>query len=149
MTPVQQISELQNPAYATMDSLTSHAEATHSTLLYATLPLFTDNPSSEASHAMSHLGVAHAMMTLLRALPFHASKGVLIIPPQITAKHGLRQEDVFRYGGDAKGIDDAVFEFATAANDNLITAREMFEKAPDRKVIWPIFMSEVSANQVK
>ena len=52
----------------------------------------------------------------------------MVIPAEITAKHGISQEDVFRKGPAAKGIEDAVFDFATIANDNLITARGMFKE---------------------
>lgn len=52
----------------------------------------------------------------------------MVIPAEITAKHGVSQEDVFRRGSAAKGIEDAVFEFATIANDNMVTAREMFKE---------------------
>jgi len=80
-------------------------------------------------------------MTLLRGLPYHASKSRMIIPAEVTAKHGVSQEDVFRKGPAANGIDDAVFEFATIANDNMITAREMFKegtgKAP--RDAMPVF----------
>ncbi len=65
----------------------------------------------------------------------------MIIPAEITAKNGVSQENVFRSGPAAKGIDDAVFEFATIANDNMITAREMFKeeagKAP--RDAMPVF----------
>jgi len=67
-------------------------------------------------------------MTLLRGLPFHVASRRLVIPAEVTSKHGVNQEEVFRYGGEAKGISDAVFDFATRANDNLLVAREMFGK---------------------
>jgi NADH dehydrogenase [ubiquinone] 1 alpha subcomplex assembly factor 6 len=71
----------------------------------------------------------------------------MIIPAEITAKHGVSQEDVFRFGPQAQGIEDAVFEFATVANDHLITAREMFkEEGMDGKVppgAMPIFLAGV------
>jgi len=71
----------------------------------------------------------------------------MVIPAEITAKHGVQQEDVFRHGGDAKGIDAATFEFATVANDHLITAREMFKEEVEGKVprpAMPIFLAAVS-----
>lgn len=73
----------------------------------------------------------------------------MVIPAEITARHGVSQEEVFRQGGNAKGIDDAVFEFATVANDHLITAREMF-KDTDSKVpgpARPVFLSAVSTGR--
>jgi NADH dehydrogenase [ubiquinone] 1 alpha subcomplex assembly factor 6 len=49
----------------------------------------------------------------------------MVIPAEITAKHGVKQEDVFRQGPHTPGMDDAVFEFATIAHDYLTTAREI------------------------
>jgi NADH dehydrogenase [ubiquinone] 1 alpha subcomplex assembly factor 6 len=114
-----------------MDSLTAHAEATTSTHYYLLLSLL-GLSSDTLLHAASHLGAAHCIATLLRALPYHASKGRMVIPAEITAKRGVSQEDVFRKGPAAKGIEDAVFDFATIANDNMITAREMFKEGAGR-----------------
>lgn len=109
----------------TLDSLTSHAESTSSTFLYLQLSLLSLSASTALSHAASHLGVAQGITTLLRALPYHASQGRMVIPAEITARHGVSQEEVFRRGGQAKGIDDAVFEFASAANANLETCAQI------------------------
>ncbi|KAH0831935.1 isoprenoid synthase domain-containing protein [Lanmaoa asiatica] len=109
----------------TVESMTSHAESTASTFLYLLLSLL-NLPSATLSHAASHLGVAQSFTTLLRAFPFHASKGMMVIPAEITAKHGVNQQEVLGKGETSKGLADAVFEFATIANDNLLTARGMF-----------------------
>lgn len=62
----------------------------------------------------------------------------MVIPAEITAKHGVSHEEVFRKGPASKGIDDSVFELATIANDHIVTAREMFGgKVP--RVAMPIF----------
>jgi len=124
----------------TVDSLITHAESTASTHYYLLLSLL--GLSSETlSHAASHLGIAHCISTLLRALPFHASKGRMVIPAEITAKHGVSQEEVFRKGPASKGIDDAVFDLATIANDNMVTAREMSGDIAGKvpRVAMPIF----------
>ena len=108
--------------------------------------MLNESSSHTFSHAASHVGVAQTIATLLRALPYHASKRHMVIPAEITARHGVSQEEVFRYGGDAKKIDDAVYEFATLANDHLITAREMFKKECGGKVpkpVRPVFLSAV------
>jgi NADH dehydrogenase [ubiquinone] 1 alpha subcomplex assembly factor 6 len=123
----QQTEELKGASQLTMESLTAHAEATASTHHYLLLSLLGIS-SDTLSHAASHLGIAHCISTLLRALPYHASKGRMVIPAEITAKHGVSQEDVFRRGSAAKGIENAVFEFATIANDHMITARDMFKE---------------------
>ena len=65
----------------------------------------------------------------------------MVIPAEITAKHSVMQEEVFRKGPAAKGIDDAVFEFATIANDHLVTARETFRDSAGKvpRVAMPVF----------
>ena len=76
----------------------------------------------------------------------------MVIPAELTARHGVRQEDVFRRGGNADGISDAVFEFATVANDHLITARDMFDKETGGKVpgpVVPVFLFAVGISGVR
>lgn len=142
-----QDAELHTPSHLTIDSLTSHAESTSSTVLYLLLSLLSAS-SSALSHAASHLGAAQTISTLLRALPYYAKKGEMIIPAEITAKHGVKQEEVFRRGPEAHGIEEAVFEFATLANDHLTTARDMLKEegmgglVPARAT--PVFLSGVS-----
>lgn len=65
----------------------------------------------------------------------------MVIPAEITAKHGVSQEDVFRKGSATKGIDDAVFDLATIANDNMIAAREMFKDSTGKVLrdAMPVF----------
>jgi NADH dehydrogenase [ubiquinone] 1 alpha subcomplex assembly factor 6 len=69
----------------------------------------------------------------------------MVIPAEITAKNGVSQEDVFRKGPAAKGIEDAVFDFATIANDNMITAREMFKERVPRDAM-PVFGAGASVS---
>lgn len=128
-----------------MDTLTAHAESTSSTLFYLLLSHL--GLSSETySHAASHLGVAQSLATLLRAFPYHVSKNRMVIPAEITARHRVNQEEVFRKGPAAAGIDSAVYEFATVANDHLITAREMFKESGGKvpRVAMPVFAGGVS-----
>lgn len=77
----------------------------------------------------------------------------MIIPAEITAKHHVNQQEVFKVASQgkekgqmsAKGLEDAVFEFATVANDHIITARDML-KETEGKVpaeAMPIFLSGV------
>jgi len=129
--------ELTNPVHMTIDSMTAHAESTYSTLLYLLLSLLQDSDSTATletiSHIASHLGIAQCFTVLLRAIPFHASRGHLVIPADIAAKHGLRQEEFFRRmqvgrPDSVPGLVDAVFDIAVNANDQLLTAKSLFEK---------------------
>lgn len=71
----------------------------------------------------------------------------MVIPAEITSKHGMRQEELVRRGPEAKGVEDAVFEFATLANDHTITARSMLkEEGMGGKVpsdAMPVFLTGV------
>lgn len=135
----------------TIDSLTTHAEATSSTLNYTLLSML-GLTSDTLFHAASHLGIAQTIATLLRALPYHASQRRMVIPASITAKYQVNQEEVFRHGGDAANIVDAVYDFAVVANDHLITAREMFKSENGAmnvpKAAMPVFLNAVSATVV-
>lgn len=145
--------ELHSPTHMTLDSLLAHAESTSSTLNYLLLRLLSLHTSDLFSHAASHMGVAQTITTLLRALPYHASQRRMVIPAEITAKHGVNQETVFRSigggGRDAaengKKLEEAVFEFATVANDHVLTAREMFKEQGGKvpATATPLFLSMI------
>lgn len=136
--------------HLTTESLVAHAESTSSSMLYLLLSML-NLTSPTLSHAASHLGCAQTFSVLLRALPFHAKNGRMIIPADITAKHGVSQEDVFRHGPHAAGIEDAVFQFAITGNDHLLTARDMFKgEMMEGKVpasAMPVFLAGVRDHQ--
>ncbi|KAF8133651.1 isoprenoid synthase domain-containing protein [Boletus edulis] len=136
--------ELHAQSHLTVESATSHAESTASTFLYLLLSLL-NLPSATLSHAASHLGVAQSFTTLLRAFPFHASKGMMVIPAELTAKHGVNQQEVLTKGTTSKALEDAVYAFATVANDHLLTARNMFRETGGKvpAEAMPVFVSAI------
>lgn len=138
---------LSNPPYPDIASLESYAENTYSTLLYLTLQSL-PMASLTADHIASHIGKAIGISAVLRGLPLIAfpgpanthsnqgqfsgdvgasRQGAVMLPLDIMAKCGVREEDVLRNGASAHGLRDAVFEVATRANDHLITARQMLD----------------------
>ncbi|KAL1302408.1 hypothetical protein AAFC00_002805 [Neodothiora populina] len=138
---------LSNPPYPDLAALESYAENTYSTLLYLTLQSL-PMASLTADHIASHIGKATGIATILRGLPLLAfppppnshsnqeafsgavgstRQGAVVLPLDIMAQHGVREEEVLRTGAEAQGLKDAVFTVATRANDHLITAREMLK----------------------
>jgi NADH dehydrogenase [ubiquinone] 1 alpha subcomplex assembly factor 6 len=134
---------LSNPPYPTMAALESYAENTYSTLMYLTLQAL-PMASVTADHIASHIGKAVGISAVLRGLPLIAfpgpanshsnqgtggatRQGAVMLPLDIMAEAGVREEDVLRNGAEAKGLRDAVFAVATRASDHLITARQMLE----------------------
>ncbi|UKZ53015.1 hypothetical protein TrVGV298_006802 [Trichoderma virens] len=134
---------MDNRPFATLASLEDYAEHTYSTMLYATLasmPL----RSMHVDHLASHIGKACGIVAVLRGVPVLAApaqpvqtpSGVetpsrnqaLLLPLDILAEEGVKEEQVFRQGPNAPGLQDAIFRVATRANDHLITAREMLKR---------------------
>jgi NADH dehydrogenase [ubiquinone] 1 alpha subcomplex assembly factor 6 len=134
---------LSNPPYQDVAALESYAENTYSTLHYLTLQALPMS-SLTADHVASHIGKATGIAAVLRGLPLIAfpgppsnqsgqlagdvgasRQGAVMLPLDIMAECGVREEDVLRNGAQAHGLRDAVFAVATRANDHLITARQM------------------------
>jgi len=134
---------MDNRPFPSLMALEEYAENTYSTLMYMTLAAMPIR-SVHTDHLASHIGKACGIVATLRGIPVLAApsqpiqsrSGVyvgntrtpaLLLPLDIMAEVGLREEDVFRKGPDAEGLQDAVFKVATRANDHLITAREMLK----------------------
>lgn len=128
--------------FPTLSALEAYAENTHSTLLYVVLSSMSMQ-SLAADHVASHIGKASGLATVLRGLPLVAfpatahgprnnaisghkfRPGTVNLPLDVMAECGVRQEDVLRYGNNADGLREVVFQIATRANDHLITAQTM------------------------
>ncbi|CCU75095.1 phytoene synthase-like precursor [Blumeria hordei DH14] len=141
---------MDNRSYPSLDALEVYSENTYSTLLYlslAALPMH----SVAIDHIASHIGKAIGITAVLRGLPLiafppppnHHSKsfsssatageganrrqGTIVLPLDVMAEAGVKEEDIFRQASQAPRLKDAVFIVATRANDHLITAREMIK----------------------
>ena len=145
--------KLTYPGFGSLTELESYAESTYSTLLYLTLsalPVY----SVTMDHLASHIGKAAGIAAVLRGVPLLAfpgppnhhsnnpaslnlpsrdKRGVVTLPLDVMAQSGLREENVFREGGKADGLQDAVFTVATRASDHLITARTMLQNVRQNK----------------
>ncbi|KAL4821236.1 Squalene/phytoene synthase [Aspergillus spinulosporus] len=137
---------LTNDPYPNLEALESYAENTYSTLLYLTLSAI-PMTSVTADHVASHIGKAAGIAAVLRGLPIvafpaqaqsatsagdsmaalqgGAKQGAVMLPLDIMAQAGVKEEEVFRRGAEAEGLRDAVFTVATRASDHLITAQQM------------------------
>jgi len=147
---------MDNRPYTSLDALETYAENTYSTLMYLTLanlPL----QSMAADHVASHIGKATGIAAVLRGLPLIAfppppnhhsnnaafnsalgggqggRQGAVVLPLDVMAEAGVKEEEVLRQGADAPGLKDAIFTVATRANDHLITAREMIKNLQQGK----------------
>jgi len=139
---------MDNRSYPSLDALETYAENTYSSLMYLTLAALPLH-SMAADHVASHIGKATGIAAVLRGLPliafppapnhhsnnaaFGGSSGAVLLPLDIMAGSGVKEEDILRRGAKAPGLKDAVFQVATRANDHLITAREMLKSLQQGK----------------
>jgi NADH dehydrogenase [ubiquinone] 1 alpha subcomplex assembly factor 6 len=134
---------MDNRPFTTLSALEEYAENTYSSLIYMTLAAASIR-SMHMDHLASHIGKACGIVAILRSIPVLAvpsaavrtpagmeagpgSSPVLLLPLDITAQTKLKEEDVFRKGPEAPGLEEAVFTVATRAHDHLLTAREMLK----------------------
>lgn len=134
---------MDNRPFASLSALEEYAENTYSTLMYMSLAAMPVR-SVHVDHLASHLGKASGIAATLRGIPVLATPSqpinspsgtgvgstrgpALLLPLDVMAEVGLREEDVYRKGPGAEGLQDAVFKVATRANDHIITAREMLK----------------------
>ncbi|KAK5655715.1 hypothetical protein OQA88_5252 [Cercophora sp. LCS_1] len=137
-------SRMENQPFTSLSALEDYAENTYATLMYLTLASIPVR-SVDMDHLASHIGKACGIVAILRGIPVLAAPSqpiqgpagtqvastrspALLLPLDVMAEAGVREEDVFRNGPNAEGLQDAVFQVATRANDHLITAREMLQK---------------------
>lgn len=135
---------MENRPYTSLANLEEYAENTYSTLMYALLALMPMR-SMHVDHLASHIGKACGIVAVLRGIPVLSAPAQpvktpsgadapstrepsLLLPLDIMAEDGVKEEEVFREGPNAPGLQDAVFKVATRANDHLITAREMLKR---------------------
>ncbi|CAJ2506676.1 Uu.00g078620.m01.CDS01 [Anthostomella pinea] len=134
---------MDNRPFTSLESLEEYAENTYSTLMYSTLAALPMR-SMHMDHLASHIGKACGITAVLRGVPILAAPSpsvkspggadvgrgrnpVLLLPLDVLAETGVKEEDVYRHGPEAEGLQDAIFKVATRANDHIITAREMLK----------------------
>ncbi|KAJ3188074.1 hypothetical protein HK101_009230 [Irineochytrium annulatum] len=119
--------DLEEATFGGVRDLEAYAENTASSVLYLTLEALGVR-SLSTDHVASHVGKAMGIATLVRGLPHHISQRRLMIPSEVTVKHRLSAEDVFRGRQEAlKPLEDSIFDVATVANDHLRTAKAHLE----------------------
>jgi NADH dehydrogenase [ubiquinone] 1 alpha subcomplex assembly factor 6 len=156
---------MDNRPYTSLEALERYAENTYSTLMYLTLAALPLH-SLSVDHLASHIGKAAGIAAVLRGLPLLAfppppnhhsnntalsssiglsssvKQGAVLLPLDIMAESGVKEEEVLRQGAEAPGLKDAVFAVATRANDHLITAREMLKNLQQGKAAGHDFEHE-------
>jgi len=110
-----------------LKEIEDYAEQTSSSLLYLNLELLNINRDPNSDHAASHLGIATGLVILLKALPYHLKAKQLYLPMELTTKHSISQESLFR-GEFSDKLKDVVYDIANTARSHLDLSRELQPK---------------------
>lgn len=107
----------------TLAALRGYAEGSSSTLVELAMELLSDGaPGPELRQAGRQVGIAWALVGLLRAVPFHARQRRLYLPADLVDEAGLRVRDVFELRR-VPALATVVKEVAEAARAELAAAR--------------------------
>lgn len=105
----------------------------------------------EAAHAAArHVGIAWALVGLVRAVPFHAAQRRLYLPRDLLAGAGVASEDIFRRRSPP-GLAQVVGEVLEAAERRLADARALAPKVPRaaRPALLPAALAELYLSRLR
>jgi NADH dehydrogenase [ubiquinone] 1 alpha subcomplex assembly factor 6 len=106
---------------ATLEELEDYAEGTSSTLVAATLDILNVH-DADAAEAGRHVGIAWALIGLLRALPFHAQHRRLYLPMDLLQQAGIDPDSMFE-GRAATTLRPVMETIVRKAEGHLVSAR--------------------------
>jgi 15-cis-phytoene synthase len=84
-----------------------------------------------APEASEHAAIAYGLTGLMRALPHHAARGLIFIPADLLAQHGLHPQIVLD-GEDNQDLRAALLDLRRHASGALQAAREALRAVPPR-----------------
>ena len=111
-----------------LDALETYATETSATLLWLAAEVL--GAQGEAvTLAVRHVGIAWALAGILRAVPFHARAGRMLLPRDLSEPAGLAASSLWeqRSSGKLQGVVEAV---STRARAHLAQAREVRRDVP-------------------
>ena len=85
-----------------------------------------------APEASEHAAIAYGLTGLMRALPYHAAEGLIFIPADLLAKHGLHPQIVLD-GEDNPDLRAALKELRGHASAALNAARQTLRRCRHRR----------------
>jgi NADH dehydrogenase [ubiquinone] 1 alpha subcomplex assembly factor 6 len=141
--------DLDQAPSASLAALQDYAEATSARLVYLALEsLGVRDPAAEK--AGFHIGVAYALAGLLRAMPFRARAGRMIVPADVAAQTALDTAD-YRALRSTRALRAAAAEIAAAASRHLASARIHRHSIARRALpaLLPAIVAERSLTRLK
>lgn len=121
--------DLDDAPPATLAALITYAEGSSSTLMELALRLLAGELAGEAQAAARQAGVAYALAGILRAIPFHAQQGRVLLPADLLAQHSVDPHDIL-HGRPTPGLTEIVRVIHGRAVQALADARKLRRHVP-------------------
>jgi phytoene synthase len=128
--------DLYNDPMPTMAALESYITDT-SGALFSLGAAIAGWRSDEIEHIARHAGLAQGIGQVIAALPLHAARRQLFVPPQVLERHGSGMEEVFA-GRETPQLRAALNQLIREAQGHLTTARALLRNAP--REVRPVFL---------
>lgn len=114
--------DLYDDPMPSVGDLEGYCGETSSSLIRLATMVLADGRDPGGADAAGHAGVAYAVTGLLRALPWHASQGLVMLPSDRMAAHGVERDDVLR-GRDTPSLRALLAEMRDLARQHLAQTR--------------------------
>ncbi len=137
--------DLEDRAFDTLADLETYAEGVSSTLIQLSLACMGTKTADVRKTAL-HLGIAWTLTGILRAMPFHLSRGRILLPEETLDKHGFNRQSFLDHGyrgAPPNGMSDAVLELKTSALDHLQKARTAWPEG-HRSCLSPVLLGTLA-----
>ena len=131
---------------ATLAELEDYADGSSAPLVRLALEIL-GATTPEAMAAATEIGIAYALVGLIRAMPVHARAGRLMMPDDIAAKAGLVPRD-YAGGRTTPALRRVVETIARAAEGHLAAARGLRGRLP-RRALPALLPARVAATALK
>jgi 15-cis-phytoene synthase len=132
------VHDLYEDPIETLNDLEGYCGETSSALFRMASLVLAGGDEPGGAEAAGHAGVAYGMTGLLRALPWHARRGQLYVPPlDILGHHGLDRESVVS-GREGEALRAALAEMRERVRHHLEESARLLPQADAR--IAPAFL---------
>ncbi|KAH0954023.1 hypothetical protein HN011_007550 [Eciton burchellii] len=117
------LNKLYNSVFIDLESLERYCDYTTSSIYYLLLEA-QGTTDIKADHAISHLGKAHGLVTLIRSIPYNARKRIMVLPQDILLKNNVSSESIFQ-AQPSTGLKNTIFDVASCAKQHLQMATSL------------------------
>lgn len=123
---------------ADLAALKDYADATSANLQLLALEMLGQGGSEPARQAARHVGIAWALVGLLRAFPYHAALGRIVLPFDLLDGHGIDVEPILAGKPPREALARLARQLAEHAGAHLAQARALRRDVP--KVAVPALL---------